>query len=263
MPKDWLLMLIKGGECLSFLQLDCITYSYPGEEAIIKEISWQIARGEFHCLLGKSGCGKTTLLKLAAGLLPAAQGKVYLQGEAVVKPSPQAGFVFQAPTLLEWKTVLDNVLLPISLKRTPTSEDYRRAEDLLGLMGLPAHLRHYPTELSGGQQSRVAIARALIEKPAMLFLDEPFAALDAITREELQDDLLKLCQLQGITVLFITHDIAEALYLADQVAVMVEGQITFMARVDLAKPRHYTMRYGTYLNELGREVRQAISGGAS
>lgn len=246
---------------MAFLSLDHIHYSYPGQDSIINDVTWQIDAGEFHCLLGKSGCGKTTLLKLAAGLLKPNSGKVFLQGVEVLKPSSQIGYVFQAPTLLEWKTVLDNVLLPISLKRKPKRVELEYGEQLLELMGISLQKDKYPTELSGGQQSRVAIARSLIQKPTLLFLDEPFSAVDAITREELQDDLLKLCQRQKTTVIFITHDITEAVYLADQVAIIVGGQMIHEVKVDLPKERNLEMRYDPYFNELCLKIRQSISGG--
>lgn len=245
---------------MSFLALHNVTYKYQGTNPVMDKINWEIQEQAFHCLLGKSGCGKTTLLKLAAGLLPSQTGAVYLQGKEVLKPSPQAGFVFQSPTLLEWKSVMDNVLLPISLKRKLTGEDKEYAMSLLKLVGIDAHSEKYPTQLSGGQQSRVAIARALIQKPSMLFLDEPFAALDAITREELQDDFLKLCHMQQITVLFITHDIAEAVYLSDHIAVMAAGQITYELTVPLPKPRTMEMRYEPSFNKLCLQVRQAMEG---
>ncbi|ARP43170.1 MULTISPECIES: ABC transporter ATP-binding protein [Geobacillus] len=245
---------------MSFLRLDRVTYRYQGSKPVIDGVSWTINEGEFHCLVGKSGCGKTTLLKLAAGLLQPDEGGIYLQGEKVTKPSPSIGYVFQAPTLLEWKRVIDNVLLPISLKRKPTKEDYELAHDLLERVGLSAYRNHYPAQLSGGQQSRVAIARALIQQPALLFLDEPFAALDAITREELQDDLLALCRLQNTSVLFITHDIAEAVYLADRIAVMADGDIVYALDVHLPKPRALEMRYEPRFNELCFQVRQAMEG---
>lgn len=246
---------------MSFLVIDGVSYSYEGKKMIIKDTSWKIKEGEFHSLLGRSGCGKTTLLKIASGLLQPDRGEVYLGKEKVLKPSPEVGFVFQAPTLLEWRTVMDNVLLPISLRRKPTKEERERASSLLKVMKLDEYHNHYPTELSGGQQSRVAIARALIKNPSMLFLDEPFAALDAITREELQDDLLTLCQNHKITVLFITHDISEAVYLSDHVAVMMEGQIAFDLEVTLPKKRKVENRYSSSFNELCLKVRDVMNGG--
>lgn len=246
---------------MSFLTINNVTYSYQGQNVIINGVNWEVKKGEFHCLLGKSGCGKTTLLKLASGLLQPDIGNIQLQGKQVTKPSHECGFVFQSPTLLEWKTVLDNVLLPISLKRRMTLADREHAAHLLELVGLSSHFERYPLQLSGGQQSRVALARALIQEPSMLFLDEPFAALDAITREELQDDVLRICNLQNTTVLFITHDISEAVYLSDRVAVMEQGKIIYASDVKLAKPRTFKTRYDASFNELCLQIRQVMSGG--
>lgn len=245
---------------MSFLTIEDVTYSYQGKKPVIHQVNWEIKKGEFHCLLGKSGCGKTTLLKLAAGLLHSDEGSIRLQGSEVVKPSPECGFVFQSPTLLEWKTVIDNVLLPITLKRKIKEEDRKQALELLELVGLAAYYDQYPSQLSGGQQSRVAIARALVQKPSLLFLDEPFAALDAITREELQDDLLRICNLHNTTVLFITHDISEAVYLSDVVAIMVQGEIVYQSTVELERPREMEMRYDSYFNELCLTLRQVMGG---
>jgi NitT/TauT family transport system ATP-binding protein len=226
-------------------------------------VDWELARGEFHCLVGRSGCGKTTLLKLAAGLLQAPAGQVMLAGQRLLKPGPELGFVFQSPTLLEWRTVLDNVLLPISLQRTPDAADLVRAGMLLELMGIASYADRYPPVLSGGQQSRVALARALVLAPSLLLLDEPFAALDAITREELQDDLLRLCALGQTSVLFVTHDIHEAVYLADRVAVMNQGHITANLAVRLPRPRRQALRYEPRFNALCARVRHAMDGRAT
>lgn len=245
---------------MNFLDMRQVSYNYRGQMKVVHEVDWNIERGEFHCLVGRSGCGKTTLLKLAAGMLQPDSGLITLDGQKLLKPGPRLGFVFQSPTLLEWKMVLDNVLLPIALQRQPRPADRRRAETLLDLMGLSDYGRRYPSELSGGQQSRVAIARALMLEPALLLLDEPFAALDAITREELQDDLLKMCHLDHTTVFFVTHDIGEAVYLADRVAVMAQGQISEDINIDLPRPRRRDVRYGAQFNALSARVRQSMDG---
>lgn len=240
-----------------------VSYSFPAYPQVVNQVDWQIARGEVHSLVGRSGCGKTTLLKLAAGLLLPDAGTVTVDGQALRKPGSQLGFVFQAPTLLEWKTVLDNVLLPVTLQRKPLPADRARADELLALMGLSGLGRRFPTELSGGQQSRVAIARALLLAPSLLLLDEPFAALDAITREELQDDFLRICRLAQTTVFFVTHDISEAVYLADRVAVMADGKITDDLAVDLPWPRGRELRYGAPFNAVCAQVRRAMDGGVT
>ncbi len=237
-----------------------VSYSFPAYPRVVNQVDWQIKRGEVHSLVGRSGCGKTTLLKLAAGLLLPDAGTVTIDGQALRKPGSELGFVFQAPTLLEWKSVLDNVLLPVALQRNPLPADHARADELLVLMGLSDLGGRFPTELSGGQQSRVAIARALLLAPKLLLLDEPFAALDAITREELQDDLLRICRLAQTTVFFVTHDISEAVYLADRVAVMADGKITDDLVVDLPWPRRRELRYGAPFNAVCAQVRQAMDG---
>ena len=254
---------------MSFLAITDASYTYQGDEAVVDGIDWSIEKGEFHCLVGRSGCGKTTLLKIAAGLLTPSQGSIHIQGTEIREPCAQVGFVFQTPNLLEWLSVLDNVLLPVSLKRSVQPVDRDSARALLNLVGLAEYAARYPYELSGGQQSRVAIARALITEPLVLLMDEPFAALDALTREELQDDLLRLCALQRTTVLFVTHDIAEAIYLADRVAVMERGRIQHALAVDLVRPRVRETRYSAHFNALCHGARNAMdresqaAGGAS
>jgi NitT/TauT family transport system ATP-binding protein len=247
-----------------FLELAAVRYAYSGRDDValdvVKSVSLHIAPGDFHCLIGRSGCGKTTLLKLAAGLLQTQAGAVTLQEKPVTAPNPDMGFVFQTPTLLDWLTVLDNVLLPIALHGKVDAAQREKALQLLDLLGLNNLQSRYPQQLSGGQQSRVAIARALITAPPMLFMDEPFASLDAITRSELQQDLLTLCQGQGTSVLFITHDIAEAVYLADHVSVMQSGTICHQLTVDLPHPRQPALRYTADFNACCAELRQAMDG---
>jgi NitT/TauT family transport system ATP-binding protein len=186
---------------------------------------------------------------------------VLCHGEPVIGPRADMGFVFQRPTLLEWLSVLDNVLLPISLQRQVRSSDRDMAAQLLKRMGLGAHVQHNPQALSGGQQSRVALARALMGEPNMLCMDEPFAALDAITREELQHDLLVLCAQQGTSVLFVTHDMAEAVYLGDQVTVMHQGQMVHTLRIDLPRPRAHGVRHSAEFNAVCAQLRQCMDEG--
>lgn len=240
-----------------FVAIEAVDFGY-GEEAIVDGVDWAIPRGAFHCLVGRSGSGKTTLLKLAAGLLVPRRGLVRIGGVALDGPGPRIGFVFQQSTLLDWLTVLDNVLLPLSLKRSVGEADRETARALLDRVGLSAFAARHPAQLSGGQQSRVAVARALITQPDLLLLDEPFAALDALTREELQDDLLALCAHHATTVLFVTHDIGEAVYLADRVAIMAAGRLHHEMAVDLPRPRNRAMRYDQPFNALCRELRQAM-----
>ena len=243
------------------LQMRQVRYTYPGWPPVVDGVDWAMTPGEIHCLVGRSGCGKTTLLKLAAGLIQPEAGLISLGSQAVMSPHPDMGFVFQSPTLLDWLSVLDNVLLPITLHRAARREDEAYALDLLARMGLSALAQQRPPQLSGGQQSRVAIARALVTRPHLLLMDEPFAALDAITREELQNDLLAVCQAQGSSVLFVTHDMAEAVYLADRVAVMAHGKLNGAVQVDLPRPRQNGVRYTPRFNALCAELRAMMDEG--
>jgi len=242
----------------SFLQLDALHFAYPDRGEVLRDVCLQLAPGEIHCLIGRSGCGKTTVLKLAAGLLTPQQGQVQLKSQMVQQPTSDMGFVFQSPTLLHWLSVIDNVLLPISLHGAVTHDQRAYGEQLLAQMGLAALRDDKPHQLSGGQQSRVAMARALITRPAVLFMDEPFAALDAITREELQRDFLALCQTHGTAVLFVTHDMAEAVYLADRVSLMHEGRMQAPLQIDLPRPRHSAMRYTPAFNALCEQLRHTM-----
>jgi NitT/TauT family transport system ATP-binding protein len=243
---------------VSFLAMRGVGYTFPGWPPVVRGVDWNIAEGEFHCLVGRSGCGKTTLLKLAAGLLHPDVGHIHLQDAELIAPGPKLGFVFQSPTLLEWHRVLDNVLLPVSLQHRPTPQETDKAQQLLAQLGLSAFASHYPRQLSGGQQSRVALARSLILEPSLLLLDEPFAALDAITREELQDDLLEMCRQRKTTVLFVTHDITEAVYLADRIAVMEGGRIIADIRDEAPKPRARATRYSPAFSRQCAQVREAM-----
>ena len=243
---------------MPFLQLDALHFAYPERGEVVRDVCLQLAPSEIHCLIGRSGCGKTTVLKLAAGLLTPQQGHVQLMGQTVQQPTSDMGFVFQSPTLLPWLSVLDNVLLPISLHSTVTHEHRTCGEQLLAQMGLAALCHDKPHQLSGGQQSRVAIARALITRPAVLFMDEPFAALDAITRDELQRDFLALCQSHGTAVLFVTHDMSEAVYLADHVSLMHAGRMQAPLQIDLPRPRQSAMRYTPAFNALCEQLRHTM-----
>ncbi len=243
-----------------FLEIDAATFAYPGRPPAVDGVRWRVAAGELHCLVGRSGCGKTTLLQLAAGLLRPQSGTVRLHGGPVPAPGPWLGYMFQAPTLLDWRSVIDNVLLPVSLQRRPQPRDVERAGALLEQLGLSGHAQRHPRHLSGGQQSRVALARAMVLEPALLLLDEPFAALDAITRADLQDDLLRTCRRHGTTVLFVTHDITEAVYLGDRIAVVHAGRVSADIRVDLPAPRSQAMRHEAPFNHLCARVRAAMDG---
>jgi NitT/TauT family transport system ATP-binding protein len=210
-----------------------------GEVHALDRISLEIRTGEFLSLVGPSGCGKSTLLRILSGLETADEGRVLHRSTAVSGPLKGIGMVFQQPTLLPWRNVLDNVLLPLEL----TGEDRRaylsRARELLSTVGLKDFERRYPSELSGGMQQRVGICRALIRQPKVLLMDEPFAALDMLTRDEMAIELLRICRLQPVTVVFVTHSIGEAVLLSDRVAVMSPrpGRLQRLIDIDLPKPR--------------------------
>lgn len=253
-----------------FLDIAAVSFAYPGTASgdapapgsrVVDHLDWQVPAGAFHCLVGRSGCGKSTLLKMAAGLLPPQQGQIRLQGRPITAPGPQVGFMFQAPTLLDWLPAIDNVLLPVRLQGRPQPEDQARARGLLAQLGLAGCEQRHPRQLSGGQQSRVALARALMLKPPLLLLDEPFAALDAVTRAELQDDLLRSCRALATTVLLVTHDLGEAIYLGDRVAVMDRGRIVAAIDVTLPASRHQAMRDEVAFNQHAARLRGALQAG--
>lgn len=238
---------------MSFLSLRDVAYTYPGFPWAVEGVSLDLPAGAIHCLVGRSGCGKTTLLKLAAGLLRPTSGQVLLRGQPPADLR-EIGFVFQSPTLLDWLRVRDNVLLPVSLRRRPNADDLQAADALLAQLGLAGHGERYPRQLSGGQQSRVALARALLPQPPLLLLDEPFAALDAITREELQRDLLRVCRARAAAALFVTHDIAEAVFLGDQVSVMAGGRLVRTIQAGSAAGRRESPEFAAVC----AEVREAL-----
>jgi NitT/TauT family transport system ATP-binding protein len=205
----------------------------------------EIRPAEFVSIVGPSGCGKTTLLNAVDGLLPISGGSLELNGQPITRPGPDRAMVFQQPSLLPWRTVLGNVVYGLELQgRTSNRERMQRAQHLIGLVGLGGFEHAYPTELSGGMQQRVNLARALATDPEMLLLDEPFAALDAQTREFMQRELLRIWGETRKTALFITHDIKEAVYLADRVVVFTRrpGRVKKCVDVDLPRPRELSIK---------------------
>ena len=222
------------------LQDTGLTYqTRRGEIQALAEVNLRIEDGEFVAVLGPSGCGKSTILKLAAGLLEASAGQVSVAGQGIDGPSRHTGVVFQKPNLLPWKTVLNNVLLPARTLGLPITEARQRALALLELVGLAPFANDYPFELSGGMQQRVGIARMLLHDPRLLLMDEPFAALDALSREALTLELQHIWSQQRKSVLFITHSIQEAVFLADRVLVMSPrpGRIIDEVVITLPRPR--------------------------
>jgi NitT/TauT family transport system ATP-binding protein len=208
----------------------------------LQKIDLDVAAGEFVCLLGPSGCGKSTLLNAIAGFLIPSAGQILIDGRAVSGPGPDRGMVFQEYALFPWMTVADNIAFGMAIKRLPRVEIAARVDGLLDRFGLLQFRDRFPKDLSGGMRQRVAIARVLALDPPILLMDEPFAALDALTRQTLQDDLLRLWAELGKTVIFVTHSIDEALYLADRVVVMTyrPGTIKRDERIDLPRPRDAT-----------------------
>jgi NitT/TauT family transport system ATP-binding protein len=216
------------------------SYSSPeGTMCALQQISFSVRDCEFVAVVGPSGCGKSTLLKILAGLLPPTQGSASLRGTPITRPRHDIGVVFQSPVLLPWRTVLENVLLPVDVQRLARDRYVKVARDLLELVGLKGFEHSYPWQLSGGMQQRVAITRALIHDPAMLLMDEPFGALDAMTREQMNLELQRIWLERKNTVLFITHSIPEAVFLADRVLVMAPrpGRIVQTLEVTLPRPR--------------------------
>ncbi|TQO34177.1 NitT/TauT family transport system ATP-binding protein [Streptomyces cavourensis] len=212
----------------------------------LSDISLDVAPGEFVAIVGPSGCGKSTLLKLVAGLLTASSGEVLLGGERVKGPRHDIGYVFQRAALLEWRSALRNILLQAEMRRMPSARARARADELIRMTGLTGFEDAYPHELSGGMQQRVALCRALLHEPPVLLMDEPFGALDALTREQLNTELNRIWRTTGTTVLLVTHSISEAVYLADRVVVMSPrpGTITEIIEVGLPAERDYAETLG-------------------
>lgn len=231
----------------------------------LRDIRFALRDGEVLSVVGPSGCGKSTLLRIMAGLDGPSRGQVLLNGEKVGGPRREIGIVFQQPTLLPWRTVLDNVLLPAQLQRLDRLASARRAQDLLDLVGLTGFADKYPFELSGGMQQRVAICRALVCDPRILLMDEPFGALDAMTREQMNVELMRIQAEQQKTVAFITHSIPEAVFLGDRVMVMTArpGRIARIAEIDLPKPRTLATLGSAEFAAQCNEIRLAFSGRAA
>jgi NitT/TauT family transport system ATP-binding protein len=241
------------------------TFMSRGGEAVaaLADVSLQARRNEFVCLVGPSGCGKSTLLRLVAGLVAPTAGAVSIVGTAVTEPRADTGIVFQAPTLLPWATVLDNVLFPLDMMGRLDAAGRNRARDLLALVGLAGFEGKYPRELSGGMQQRAGICRALVHDPAILLMDEPFGALDALTREELTMELMRIWREQPKTILFVTHSIPEAVLLADRVVVLSArpGRVTEIVDVRLPRPRDFDMEARHEFQSSTHRIRELIFGG--
>jgi len=239
-----------------------------GGNTILSGIDMAIGRGEFVCVVGPSGCGKTTLLRVLAGLRPPTEGEALYQGQPLVRPSREIAIVFQeyAKALLPWRTAAANVSLALETMGYPREKRAARISELLQTVGLGDSAGKYPSEMSGGMQQRLQIARALALEPSVLLLDEPFGALDAMTRQGLQDELLQLTKSTGATAFFVTHDLEEAIYLGDRVIGLHArpGRIGLVLDIDLPKPRHQleTRELPRFL-ELRHELFSFIKGAES
>ena len=231
--------------------------STQGDVSALKAINFEISSGEFVSVLGPSGCGKSTLLKCIGGLEPISSGRITIDGAAVNEPLRDSGFVFQRDLLLDWRTVLENVLLPAEFQRADVAGLKDRALKLLATLGIGDSAGRYPWELSGGMRQRVAICRSLLLDPNLLLMDEPFGALDAITRDELNMEIERIWERTSKTVLLITHSIPEAVFLSDRVIVMTQspGTVAEIVQIDLPRPRTLAIRETPEFAKYQRELR--------
>ena len=230
-----------------FISIERVAKTFVGRNGTVQALSavdLAVAPGEFISIVGPSGCGKSTLMMLVSGLIPLETGAIRIDGKEVRKPVSELGIVFQQDALLEWRSALDNVVLQAQIRKQDKVAATKRARELLAMVGLEQFAGAYPHELSGGMRQRVAICRALLHNPALLLMDEPFGALDALTRDQLNVDLLRFCADGRRTVLFVTHSISEAVFLSDRIVVMSPrpGRIEAIIKVDLPRPRRLSKR---------------------
>jgi NitT/TauT family transport system ATP-binding protein len=242
-----------------------VSHAFPeagGLLEVLDRVSLTVSPREFVCVVGPSGCGKSTLLRVLSGLLTPSAGTITLGGEPITQTTRGIGHVFQEANLMPWRTVLDNVMLPPELAGVPLAERRAAAQDLIALVGLEGFEAYYPAELSGGMAQRVAIARALVHEPEMILLDEPFGALDALTRERMGQELLRIWAARQTTVVMVTHSISEAVLLADCVLVMSPrpGHIEARLPITLPRPRELGMLYSPEAGEMVAAIREAIRG---
>lgn len=230
----------------------------------VENFNLSINEGEFVCIVGASGCGKSTLLNMVAGFIKPSSGRILLEGEPITKIDPRCGMIFQNYALFPWKTVLGNVEFGLKMKKMPKKQRRELAREYIQMVGLTGFENHYPSELSGGMCQRVTIARALANDPKILLMDEPFAALDAMTRQVMQEELLRIVHDRNKTTLFITHSIDEALILADRIVIMSArpGRVKQDLVIDLPRPRHVsdqlTQDYLDYKNTIWESVQEEV-----
>lgn len=224
---------------IELVEVNKVFQTRKGPLIATQDITFNISESEFVTIVGPSGCGKTTLLRIAAGLIPKTSGRLNVCGEEVLGPRSDVAVVFQAVNLLPWRNIIQNVMLPVEIRRLDKKEYYQKSLELLKLCGLGNFEENYPHELSGGMKQRVSICRALITDPPILLMDEPFAALDALNRDKMNLELMRIWEKKKKTVLFITHHIGEAIFLSDRVIVMTPrpGKIRAIVDIDLPRPR--------------------------
>jgi NitT/TauT family transport system ATP-binding protein len=240
-----------------------LSLTYPngnGGLRALDDVSFEVNEGEFVCVVGPSGCGKSSLLKLLSGLRTPTTGEVIFEDERVNATPEKIALVFQKANLMPWRTVFDNITLPLELKNLPDPKKESRAREMIDLVGLNGFESSYPRELSGGMEQRVAIARALVQYPDVLLLDEPFGSLDALTRERMSLELLRIWDRYGKTVIMVTHSISEAVFLADRVLVFTPrpGHLRAEIKVDLPRPRNLEMTYSKEFGDIASRVRKEI-----
>ena len=246
------------------LRVDQLSMVFPngnGGLPVLDQIQLSAQLNEFLCVVGPSGSGKTTLLRILGGLLEPTLGDVRFGGEKLAHPRRRIGFVFQEANLMPWRTAIENIVLPLELEGVDQALALQRAYELIELMGLDGFEHSLPRDLSGGMAQRVAIGRALVHEPELLLLDEPFGSLDALTRERMGTELLRVWQAQQATVIMVTHSISEAVLLADRVLVLSErpARLVLDLPISLGRPRNLDLTYTAEFGELASEVRRAIS----
>ena len=259
---------------MPLLELKDVTVTFPVARKrppvrALEGMSLSVAQGELVALVGPSGCGKTTALNVLAGQVPVDQGQVLLAGQPVQGVLPSMGYISQGDTLLPWRTVLDNVALAMELRGVPKAQRWEKARALMETVGLAGFEEHYPRQLSGGMRKRAAIARVLAVDPSILMMDEPFAPLDALTRQRLQDEILTLWEDTGCTILYVTHDLTEAITLADRVVLLSRrpGRVVAEYPIYLPRPRRvmdvkFTPRFVELERTIWQDLHEQLEGGA-
>ncbi len=255
------MILSASSPILSAQNLSATFSNQNGKLTALQDITFSVDAQEFVCILGPSGSGKSTLLRILGGMLTPTGGAVTLGGQPLQGPHPKVGIVFQDPNLMPWRTVIQNVLLPLELRDTPSKDGaISQAQAILDLVGLHGFEHYLPRDLSGGMAQRVAIARSLVHDPDVLLLDEPFGALDALTRERMGEELSRIWQVRRKTVVMVTHAIDEAVFLADRIMVLSSqpGKLVLDTPVRLLRPRTDILRYMPEFGNLAQELRRAI-----